>query len=89
MGEIFTHPASLIVQIGKDLLVNHRSIKKDIESFKTDFAASSWEKSGRDIGDALALVLFGKGSSDVTGDQTKSTTEYNAYLVLAGYAYLH
>jgi len=27
---IFKSPASLIVQIGKDILLNHRSIKKDI-----------------------------------------------------------
>jgi len=43
MGQIFKNPATLVVQIGKDILLNHKSIKKDIEAFKTDFAAQSWE----------------------------------------------
>jgi len=43
MGQIFTHPAELIVQIGEDIIVNRKSIKKDIDAFKADFDAESWE----------------------------------------------
>jgi len=70
-------------------LVNHKSIKKDIESFKDDFSNSRWETAGRDIGDALALVLFGKGKGEMAEVSVKSTDEYNAYLILAGYSFLH
>ena len=62
MAQIFKNPAELVVQVGKDILLNRKSIKKDIDSFKTDFAVKSFEQSGRDIGEALALVLFGKVS---------------------------
>jgi len=80
------------VKIGEDILLNHKSIKKDIEAFKSDFGAAKWEQSGKDIGDALALVLFGKNAQGTFGDEEELTmpeNQYNAYLVLAGYAYLH
>jgi hypothetical protein len=90
MGAIFKNPKSLVAQIGKDILLNGRSIKKDIAAFKTDFAASAWEQSGKDLGDALALVLFGKGGLKVTTEESiMPANQYNAYNVLAGYAYIH
>jgi len=93
MGQIFKNPKDLIVKIGEDILINRKSIKKDIEAFKSDFGTAKWEQSGKDLGEALALVLFGKQSStdeeSDTESETMPETEYNAYLILSGYAYLH
>jgi hypothetical protein len=46
--------------------LNGVSIKKDIDSFKSDFASSNWEQSGRDLGDAIALILFGRQKASTT-----------------------
>lgn len=89
MGEIFKHPEDLIVQIGEDILLNRKSIKSDIDAFKADFAAESWEQAGKDIGDAVALVFFGKVRGVSGESSTKSDNQYNAYQTLAGYAVIH
>jgi len=79
----------LVAQVGWDILVNRKSIKKDIEALKTDFAAAKYEQAGKDIGNALALVLFGKVSAEAGDESTKDEAEYNAYVILAGYAAIH
>jgi hypothetical protein len=40
MAQIFKNPAELIVKVGKDILLNRKSIKKDLDSFKSDLSSS-------------------------------------------------
>lgn len=87
MGQIFKSPSELIVQVGKDLLLNGRSIKKDISAGISDFDAELFEQSGKDFGEALSLVLFGKPKRDTI--DTLPSDYYNAYLAVAGYATLY
>lgn len=90
LGEIFTNPKELIEQIGKDILLNGRSIKNDIQAAISDFNNSNFEQMGKDIGEAAALVIFGKPHKEFDCSLTTiSSNEYNAYLNLAGYAYIH
>lgn len=60
MGQIFKNPKELITQIGKDILLNGRTIKKEITASISDYNAQNYEQMGKDIGEALSLVLFGK-----------------------------
>jgi len=76
-----------VVQVGKDLLLNGRSIKKDISAGISDFDAELYEQSGKDFGTALSLVLFGKPKRDSI--DTLPSDYYNAYLAVAGYATLY
>lgn len=83
MAAIFKSPVDLIVQIGKDILVNKKSIKSDIDGGIAAFNAGSFLESGEDFGKAAALVLFGRNANEI---DTLSTEAYNSYVVLGGYA---
>ena len=43
MALVFKNPLSLIVNVGIDILLNHKSIGADIDAFKTDFSNEKWE----------------------------------------------
>lgn len=46
--------------VGKDILVNGKNIYSDITDGMSAYSSKNYNKFGRDIGDALALVLIGK-----------------------------
>jgi len=83
MVQIFKSPGDLIVQIGKDILVNKKAIGDDIHAGVADFNAGNFLQSGEDFGAAAALLLFGRPGrkSDVM-----STTSYDSYLVMSSFA---
>jgi hypothetical protein len=83
MAQIFKSPLDLVVQVGKDILVNKKSIKSDIQGGIDAFNAGSYLESGEDFGKAAALVLFGRNANDI---DTLSEDAYNAYLVLGAFA---
>lgn len=85
MGQVFKNPKELVVHIAEDIRLNGVAIQADIAAFQKYLDAQKWEEAGRALGDALALVLFGKVETEEGEVKTKSDREYNAYLVLAGF----
>jgi len=56
----------LIVQVGKDILVNKKSIMADIQGGIAAFDSEDFLESGEDFGKAGALILFGRSVGEVS-----------------------
>jgi len=72
--------------MGKDILLNKESIKSDIDTSVADFKSGLFLESGEALGDALALVLFGRGGRRDSEMVTMSADGYNSYLAMSGFA---
>ena len=59
MGDAFLHPVHLLIDAGKNVLLNGVSIYDDIKTASTDFSDSKYEEAGEVIGDIAAKVLWG------------------------------
>ena len=59
MISAFDSPTSFAYHIGKDLIVNGRSIFHDVNNAITDYKAKDWYDFGVAIGDASAKTLLG------------------------------
>ena len=59
MVEIFRSPSAFAFHVGKDLLVNGISIYKEIKDSVKQFEDAEYYKFGEDVGNALALLVFG------------------------------
>ena len=86
MAQIFKNPGDLVVQIGKDILINKSSIKSDIDTSVADFKTGLYLESGEALGDAIALVFFGRGGRRDGEFTTMPEESYNSYLAVSGFA---
>ena len=59
MGDAFLHPVHLLIDAGKNVLLNGVSIYDDIKTASTDFSDKKYEEAGEVIGDIAAKVLWG------------------------------
>ena len=59
MGDAFLHPVHLLIDAGKNVLLNGVSIYDDIKTASTDFDDKKYEEAGEVIGDIAAKVLWG------------------------------
>jgi hypothetical protein len=62
MAAIFESPTSLVYHVGKDLVVNGKSIYKEINAGITQYEAQNWKGFGYQIGEAAAKLLLGEES---------------------------
>eukprot|EP00349_Pseudokeronopsis_sp_Brazil_P009843 CAMPEP_0202977278 /NCGR_PEP_ID=MMETSP1396-20130829/84159_1 /ASSEMBLY_ACC=CAM_ASM_000872 /TAXON_ID= /ORGANISM="Pseudokeronopsis sp., Strain Brazil" /LENGTH=321 /DNA_ID=CAMNT_0049716005 /DNA_START=13 /DNA_END=979 /DNA_ORIENTATION=- len=81
MAEIFKHPDDLLVQMGTDILLYHKSIKEDIYTGIDYFDIEEYYLAGYNWGAAAALVFFGKPRPFSTLNPDVDIEEY----YLAGY----
>jgi len=66
--------------------LNKNSITDDIHTFTADLSAGLYLESGEALGDAIALVLFGRGGRR-EGEMTSIPSQsYNSYLAISGFA---
>jgi hypothetical protein len=56
---IFSNPTTFFYHLGKDLLINGVQIYKEIDDSVSKFEEASYFEFGEDVGDALALLIFG------------------------------
>mmetsp|Transcript_45246 Transcript_45246/g.33020 ORF Transcript_45246/g.33020 Transcript_45246/m.33020 type:complete len:288 (+) Transcript_45246:27-890(+) len=82
MAEIFKHPDDLLVQMGTDILLYHKSIKEDIYTGIDYFDIEEYYLAGYNWGAAAALVFFGKPRPF----STLNPDAYNGYVVLSGFS---
>ena len=59
MGDAFRHPVHLLIDAGKNVLLNGVSIYDDIKTASADFSDSKYEEAGEVIGEIAAKVLYG------------------------------
>lgn len=62
----FNSPASFAYHVGKDLLVNGKSIFNDVNSAITDYKSKDWYDFGVAIGDASAKTLLGQDQMETS-----------------------
>ena len=65
MGKIFESPMSFVYHTGKDIVVNGVNIIDDIVKALEDYDKGDWLNTGKDIGEALALLILGEGLEEV------------------------
>merc|ERR1712078_442282 len=57
--EALKHPKEFAFHVGKDLMVNHADIFRDVSASIDDYHAQNWENCGKDTGAALSKLLVG------------------------------
>merc|ERR1712078_131953 len=57
--EALKHPKEFAFHVGKDLMVNHADIFRDVSASIDDYHAQEWENCGKDTGAALSKLLVG------------------------------
>ena len=84
MAEIFSHPFSLIWQVGKSLIVNGSDIFDKISKAITAYQNGEYFEFGKNIGFALTEVFF--KTSAISGQSVlKSTIDEQAYDFVNGF----
>ena len=83
MAEIFTHPFSLIWQVGKSLIVNGSDIFQKIENAINAYKRGDYFEFGKNIGFALSEVFF--KSTEKGAIILKRPIDEHAYDFLAGF----
>jgi len=58
--EALKHPKEFAFHVGKDLMVNHADIFRDVSASIDDYHAQKWENCGKDTGAALSKLLVGE-----------------------------
>jgi hypothetical protein len=59
MAAIFESPESFEIHVGKDLLVNGRSIFSEVKTAVADYKKADFEGFGENIGEAAAKTILG------------------------------
>merc|ERR1719487_1503002 len=57
--EALKHPKEFAFHVGKDLIVNHADIFREVSASIDDYHAQKWENCGKDTGAALSKLLVG------------------------------
>ena len=57
--EALKHPKEFALHVGKDLIVNHADIFREVGASIDDYHAQKWENCGKDTGAALSKLLVG------------------------------
>ena len=57
--EALKNPKEFAFHVGKDLMVNHADIFRDVSASIDDYHAQKWENCGKDTGAALSKLLVG------------------------------
>ena len=57
--EALKNPKEFAFHIGKDLIVNHADIFREVSASIDDYHAQKWENCGKDTGAALSKLLVG------------------------------
>jgi hypothetical protein len=83
MAEIFTHPLSLIWQVGKSLIVNGSDIFSKISDAITADKKVKYFEFGKNVGLALSEVFF--KTSESNGITLKRSIDEKAYDFLYGF----
>ena len=58
--EALKHPKEFAFHVGKDLIVNHADIFREVGASIDDYHAQKWENCGKDTGAALSKLLVGE-----------------------------
>jgi len=58
--EALKHPKEFAFHVGKDLIVNHADIFREVSASIDDYHAQKWENCGKDTGAALSKLLVGE-----------------------------
>jgi len=62
IAENFASPTALAWHVGKDIVVNHVEITKEIQTSIEDYDKKDWKDFGYQVGKAAAQVLLGEAS---------------------------
>jgi len=60
IDEMKKNRVQLVYRIGSDIVVNGANIWHEIQDAQIQYANKNWKMFGRDMGEVLALVFFGK-----------------------------
>lgn len=60
MAAAFTNPASFVIHVGKDLIINGVTIYREIKDSTVQWHNGEYEKFGEDVGMALAKIILGQ-----------------------------
>ena len=63
------HPKEFAFHVGKDLIVNHADIFREVSASIDDYHAQKWEDFGKDTGAALSKLLVGTNEMSAAEDE--------------------
>ena len=67
--EALKHPKEFAFHVGKDLIVNHADIFREVSASIDDYHAQKWEDFGKDTGAALSKLLVGTNEMSAAEDE--------------------
>ena len=67
--EALKNPKEFAFHIGKDLIVNHADIFREVSASIDDYHAQKWEDFGKDTGAALSKLLVGTNEMSAAEDE--------------------
>ena len=67
--EALKNPKEFAFHVGKDLIVNHADIFREVSASIDDYHAQKWEDFGKDTGAALSKLLVGTNEMSAAEDE--------------------